>query len=148
EWQLRIAAGEHLTLKQGDIKWAGSAIEGRIYAEDPEDQFLPYPGQISYLREPSGPGLRLDSGVYSGWTVPLEYDPLLAKLAAWAPTRDGAIRKLDRALSEYVLTGVRNNIAFFHQILRDPRFVAGDLSTGFLDYWKMQAPVSSIEEEA
>ena len=71
EWQLRIASGERLTLQQEDIRWSGSAIECRIYAEDPENHFLPYPGLITYLREPSGPGLRLDSGVYPGWTVPL-----------------------------------------------------------------------------
>ena len=83
---------------------------------------MPAPGTILHLSEPSGPGVRLDSGIFEGWNVPLEYDPLLAKLAAWGPTRETAIRRLDRALSEYVLTGVRNNIAFFREVLADAEF--------------------------
>jgi acetyl-CoA carboxylase, biotin carboxylase subunit len=133
EWQLRIAAGERLTLEQKDITWRGSAIECRIYAEDPDREFMPSPGRILHLSEPSGPGIRLDSGIFEGWNVPLEYDPLLAKLAAWGPTRDAAIHRLDRALSEYILTGVRNNIAFFREVLADAEFRSGRLSTSFLD---------------
>jgi acetyl-CoA carboxylase biotin carboxylase subunit len=133
EWQLKIAAGEQLTLRQEDITWRGSAIECRIYAEDPDRDFLPAPGTIVHLSEPSGPGIRLDSGIFEGWNVPLEYDPLLAKLAAWGPTRETAIRRLDRALSEYVLTGVRNNIAFFREVLADAEFRQGRLSTSFLE---------------
>ncbi len=90
DWQLRIAAGEQLTIRQQDVTWTGSAIECRIYAEDPDNKFMPSPGKITYLEQPSGPGIRLDSGVYGGWTVPLEYDPMLAKLAAWAPSREAA----------------------------------------------------------
>jgi acetyl-CoA carboxylase biotin carboxylase subunit len=86
-----------------------------------------------HLSEPSGPGIRLDSGIFEGWNVPLEYDPLLAKLAAWGPLRETAIRRMDRALSEYVLTGVRNNIAFFREVLADAAFREGRLSTSFLD---------------
>jgi acetyl-CoA carboxylase biotin carboxylase subunit len=133
EWQLRIAAGERLTLQQADIAWRGSAMECRIYAENPEQQFMPSPGRIHRLREPAGPGIRLDSGIYEGWNVPLDYDPLLAKLAAWASTREGAIARLDRALSEYDLTGVHTNIAFFREVLRDAEFRQGQLSTAFLD---------------
>jgi acetyl-CoA carboxylase biotin carboxylase subunit len=133
EWQLRIASGERLTIAQDNVAWRGSAIECRIYAEDPANRFLPFPGKIQRLAEPSGPGIRLDSGIYSGWTVPLEYDPLLAKLAAWAPTREGAIRRLDRALSEYALTGIKTNIAFFREVLADAEFAAGRYSTSFLD---------------
>jgi acetyl-CoA carboxylase, biotin carboxylase subunit len=133
EWQLRIAAGERLTLSQDDVKWSGSAIECRIYAEDPGNQFLPSPGKITHLREPSGPGLRLDSGVYSGFTVPLDYDPLLAKLAAWGPSRDRAIARMDRALAEYSIAGIRTNTAFFREILADAEFREGRLSTAFLD---------------
>jgi acetyl-CoA carboxylase biotin carboxylase subunit len=132
-WQLRIAAGEKLTLKQEDVRWHGSAIECRIYAEDPENQFMPSPGLISNLGEPSGPGIRLDSGVYEGWTVPIEYDPLLAKLAVWAPSRDAAIGRTRRALAEYVIGGIRTNRAFFEEILDDEMFRAGRLSTAFLD---------------
>jgi acetyl-CoA carboxylase biotin carboxylase subunit len=133
EWQLRIAAGERLKLRQQDVQWQGSAIECRVYAEDPENQFLPFPGPITYLREPSGPGLRLDSGVYGGWNVPVDYDPLLAKLAAWGPTRDRAIERLERALSEYTVGGIRTNTAFFREILEDREFQKGHLSTAFLD---------------
>ncbi|MBV8847625.1 MAG: acetyl-CoA carboxylase biotin carboxylase subunit [Bryobacterales bacterium] len=132
EWQLRIAAGERLTLSQADISWRGSAIECRIYAEDPANQFLPSPGRITYLNEPSGPGIRLDSGVYEGWTVPLDYDPLLAKLIAWAPSREHAIGRLDAALAEYAIGGIRANTAFFRQILADSDFRSGRLSTDFL----------------
>ncbi len=150
EWQLRIAAGEALTLRQEDIRWAGSAIECRIYAEDPDNQFLPFPGRITHLREPSGPGVRLDSGVYEGWTVPLEYDPLLAKLAAWGPTRERATEKLLRALAEYTVGGIRTNTAFFGEVLRDEAFREGRLSTAFLDRFferRARAPLG-IEEEA
>src|SRR5579862_882656 len=132
-WQLRIAAGEPLLIRQEDVSWRGWAIECRIYAEDPLNNFLPSPEKITYLDRPAGPGVRLDSGVYAGWTVPLEYDPILAKIAAWAPTREAAIRRMRRALSEYVVEGIRTNIAWFDQILADERFGAGDLSTAFLD---------------
>jgi acetyl-CoA carboxylase biotin carboxylase subunit len=132
DWQLRIAAGQQLTLSQRDVSWRGSAIECRIYAEDPWNQFLPSPGRITYLYEPSGPGIRVDSGVYEGWVVPLEYDPLLAKLIAWAPTREAAIRRLDRALGEYAVGGIRTNTAFFREILADADFRAGRISTDFL----------------
>jgi acetyl-CoA carboxylase, biotin carboxylase subunit len=150
EWQLKIAAGEHLTLRQEDIAWRGSAIECRIYAEDPDHEFMPSPGTIVHLSEPSGPGIRLDSGIFEGWNVPLDYDPLLAKLAAWGPTREAAIRKLDRALSEYVLTGVRNNIAFFREVLADTEFREGRLSTSFLDrfFKRRKKPEDDPEAEA
>jgi acetyl-CoA carboxylase biotin carboxylase subunit len=133
EWQLKIASGERLTLQQDDITWRGSAIECRIYAEDPDRDFMPAPGSIVHLSEPSGPGVRLDSGIFEGWNVPLEYDPLLAKLATWGSSREMAIRRLDRALSEYVLTGVRQNIAFFREVLADAEFREGRLSTSFLE---------------
>jgi acetyl-CoA carboxylase biotin carboxylase subunit len=133
EWQLRIAAGERLTIGQDQVKWSGWAIECRIYAEDPENQFMPSPGKIMHLREPAGPGLRLDSGIYSGFTVPFDYDPLLAKLAAWGPSRDRAMGRLDRALAEYSVGGIRTNTAFFREILADAEFREGRLSTGFLD---------------
>ncbi len=133
DWQLRIAAGERLSDRQEDVKWTGSAIECRIYAEDPENHFLPFPGRITRLREPAGPGIRLDSGVYEGWNVPLEYDPLLAKLAVWAPSREHAIERMKRALGEYAVGGIRTNTRFFLEILADERFRAGDLSTAFLE---------------
>ena len=130
--QIRIAAGEALPFSQEDVRWSGWAMECRICAEDPENQFFPSPGKILQLREPAGPGIRLDSGVSPGWNIPLEYDPLLAKLVAWAPGRDIAIRRLDRALAEYAIAGPVTNLAFFREILRDPEFERGALHTGFI----------------
>jgi len=151
EWQLRIAAGERLTIAQEDVNWRGSAIECRVYAEDPENQFMPSPGKITYLAEPSGPGVRLDSGVYAGWTVPLDYDSMLAKLAAWAPSREAAADRLRRALAEYAVEGIRTNIAFFGEILADPKFRRGELSTAFLDEFlqrRAERKEADIEQEA
>lgn len=150
-WQLKIAAGDELTIQQEDVRWTGSAIECRVYAEDPENNFLPFPGKITYLSEPSGPGIRVDSGVYQGWDVPFDYDPLLAKLIAWAPDRDAAISRLKRALSEYKVGGIRTNLAFFQDILQDDAFVRGDLSTAFLeDFFTRRKPASepTVEAEA
>ncbi|HUQ91285.1 MAG TPA: acetyl-CoA carboxylase biotin carboxylase subunit [Bryobacteraceae bacterium] len=132
-WQIRIAAGERLNLRQQEVRWRGSAIECRVYAEDPDLNFLPSPGAILSLREPSGPGIRLDSGIYPGWTVPMDYDPLLAKLAAWAEDRPMAIRRLSRAVEEYAVSGIKTNLAFFRRVLADPEFGAGRLHTSFLD---------------
>lgn len=150
EWQLRIASGEKLTIAQEDVRWTGSAIECRVYAEDPEQNYMPSPGKIVHLREPAGPGIRLDSGIYEGWTVPVDYDPLLAKLCAWAGTREDAARRLDRAISEYSLTGVRTNLSLFREILADEEFRAGHLSTAFLDgfFARRKPPEPRIEEEA
>jgi acetyl-CoA carboxylase biotin carboxylase subunit len=130
--QLRIAAGEALPFRQQDVAWRGWAVECRIGAEDPEANFFPSPGAIVQLREPSGPGVRLDSGVYPGWTIPLEYDPLLAKLVTWAPDRNWAIERMARALAEYAITGVKTTVALFQEILEDSDFRAGNISTGFV----------------
>ena len=131
-WQLRIAAGEKLTLQQSDIQWRGSAIECRLYAEDPENYF-PQPGLIRQLEFPSGPGIRLDNGVYAGWTVPMEYDPLLAKLCCWAGSRTESINRMLRALDECVIAGIQTNLPLFRQILREADFRAGNLTTSYLD---------------
>ncbi|PWT97080.1 MAG: pyruvate carboxylase subunit A [Terriglobia bacterium] len=131
--QIEIADGARLPFSQEEIAWRGSAIECRIYAEDPYNDFLPSPGTIVRLDRPMGPGIRLDGCVYAGWTVPLEYDPLLAKLAAWAGTRDQAIARMLRALGEYDVGGIRTNIGFFRQILEDEEFRAGRLHTGFIE---------------
>jgi acetyl-CoA carboxylase biotin carboxylase subunit len=149
DWQLRIAAGEPLTIRQEDVRWSGAAIECRIYAEDPENQFLPFPGKITRLREPAGPGIRLDSGVYEGWTVPLEYDPLLAKLAVWAPSREHAIERMKRALGEYAVGGIRTNARFFLDILADEEFRAGEFSTAFLEQFfeKRQVTRSPVPQD-
>ncbi|HEU5403628.1 MAG TPA: acetyl-CoA carboxylase biotin carboxylase subunit [Terriglobales bacterium] len=131
--QFRIAAGEPLPFKQDDIQVRGHAIECRVYAEDPDNNFFPSPGQITRLISPSGPGIRRDSGMYEGWTVPLEYDPLLAKLIGYGTTREDAIRRLQRALYEYFVGGIKTNIPLFRRILRDKDFRAGRIDTGFLD---------------
>jgi acetyl-CoA carboxylase, biotin carboxylase subunit len=131
--QIEIAAGAGLPFTQEAIAWRGSAIECRIYAEDPYNHFLPFPGKLTRLDRPLGPGIRLDGCVYAGWTVPLEYDPLLAKLAVWAGTREEAIARMIRALREYDVGGIRTNISFFRQILEDEEFRAGHLHTGFIE---------------
>jgi acetyl-CoA carboxylase biotin carboxylase subunit len=137
-WQLRIAAGEPLTLQQSDIRLRGSAIECRLYAEDPDQNFFPSPGVITSLSMPSGPGVRLDSGICSGWTVSVDYDPLLAKLAVWAGSRENAIDRLRRAVSECSIGGIATNINFFREILSDLDFRAGDLHTGFIGEWQQR----------
>jgi len=131
--QIQVAAGEKLALQQEDVAWRGSAIECRIYAEDPYNNFFPSPGKITRLTRPMGPGIRLDGCVYDGWTVPIDYDPLLAKLAVWNATRETAIARMLRALGEYDVAGIRTNIAFFRQILEDQEFRQGRLHTGFVD---------------
>jgi acetyl-CoA carboxylase biotin carboxylase subunit len=131
--QVEIAAGARLHLRQEEIAWRGSAIECRIYAEDPYNDFLPYPGKITRLERPLGPGIRIDGCIYDGWTVPMEYDPLLAKLAVWAGRREDATDRMIRALREYDVGGIRTNLGFFRQILEDGAFRAGDLHTEFIE---------------
>jgi len=135
KWQLRIAAGERLSIRQDDVQLRGWAMECRLYAEDPDNNYMPSPGEITALALPAGPGIRLDSGVYQGWTVPMEYDPLLIKLAAWAETREEVVARLIRALEETHIGGIRTNIEFFLDVLADGAFQAGDLHTGFLEEW-------------
>ncbi len=131
--QIRIAQGEPLPFRQEDIHLRGHAIECRVYAEDPDNGFFPSPGKITRLLQPGGPGIREDSGVYEGWVVPLEYDPMLSKLIAFAPTRDAAIARLLRALDEYVIGGIRSNLGLFRRILSDADFKAARIDTGYLD---------------
>ena len=138
--QIEIAAGERLPFAQDDVRWQGAAIECRIYAEDPANNFFPSPGKITSLAEPAGPGVRVDSGVYAGWAVPLDYDPMLAKLAVWAGTREQAIARALRAIGEYHVGGIATNLSFFRDLLRDPEFRAGNLETGFLDGFFARAP--------
>jgi acetyl-CoA carboxylase biotin carboxylase subunit len=139
--QVEIAAGGRLPFTQEQIAWRGSAIECRIYAEDPYNDFLPYPGKITRLRRPLGPGVRIDGCIYEGWVVPMEYDPLLAKLTVWAGTREHAVERAIRALSEYDVGGIRTNIGFFRQILEDPEFRAANLHTGFIEEFFARRPV-------
>jgi acetyl-CoA carboxylase, biotin carboxylase subunit len=131
--QVEIAAGARLPFTQEQIAWRGAALECRIYAEDPANNFFPSAGRITHLAEPSGPGVRLDSGIYAGWNVPLDYDPMLAKMIVWADTRAHAIERALRALDEYHVGGIQSNLPLFRAILNDPQFRAGDLHTGYLD---------------
>jgi acetyl-CoA carboxylase biotin carboxylase subunit len=131
--QIRIAAGERLPFTQDDVSIRGHAIECRIYAEDPDNNYFPSPGKISLLQEPSGPGIRVDTGMYEGWNVPIDYDPLLAKLVGYGADREQAVARLTRALSEYFVGGIKTNISLFRRILRDADFRAANLDTAFLD---------------
>ena len=139
--QIRIAAGEPLGFTQADVSLRGAAIECRIAAEDPFNNYLPSLGRIDFVNEPSGPGVRVDSSIFSGIEIPYFYDPMLAKLICWGADRAQAIERMKRALREYVIVGVKTNIPFHLQLLDDPRFVAGQVHTGFLDNdFKMVEP--------
>lgn len=131
--QFRIASGEKLPFRQEDIQLRGHAVECRIYAEDPDNNFFPSPGKIARLLRPSGPGIREDSGVYEGWTVPLDYDPMLSKLIAYAPDRASALARMRRALDEYFIGGIKSNLSLFRRIFEHPDFQAARIDTGFLD---------------
>jgi len=131
--QLQIAMGKPLGLKQEEIRLRGHALECRIYAEDPENNFFPSPGLITRLVQPAGPGLREDCAVYEGWVVPLDYDPMLSKLVAFAPTREMAIDRMLRALDEYAIGGIKTNIGLFRRILMDEDFRAARIDTGYLE---------------
>jgi acetyl-CoA carboxylase biotin carboxylase subunit len=148
--QLEIAAGEPLRLRQEEIGWRGAAIECRIYAEDPDNHFFPSPGRIQHLDRPLGPGIRFDSGVYPGWTVPLEYDPLLAKLAVWAGSREQAVARMIRALDEYHVVGIKTNIGFFRQLMEDDQYRRAELHTGLVDEFldRRRAPEKDPELQA
>jgi acetyl-CoA carboxylase biotin carboxylase subunit len=140
--QVEIAAGAELPFTQEQVALRGAAIECRIYAEDPANNFFPSPGRISKLSEPAGPGVRLDSGIYPGWTVPLDYDPMLAKLIVWSDNREHGIARMLRALGEYYVGGIKTNIPLFQAILNDSAFRAGDLHTGYLDQL-LETPLDS-----
>jgi acetyl-CoA carboxylase, biotin carboxylase subunit len=131
--QIRVAMGEPLPLTQEDVRLRGHAIECRIYAEDPDNQFFPSPGLITRLIQPSGPGIREDCAVYEGWNVPLDYDPMLSKLVAFGETREQAIDRMVRALGEYVIGGIKTNIGLFRRILMDEDFRAARIDTGYLE---------------
>ncbi len=151
--QFRIACGEKLPFRQEDVSIRGHAMECRIYAEDPDNNFFPSPGKITKLLQPAGPGIREDAGVYEGWRVPLDYDPMLSKLIAYAPDREMAIARMRRALNEYFIGGIKTNLSLFRRILEHPDFVAARIDTGFLDRMLAggqgnPAPVNGLKEIA
>jgi pyruvate carboxylase subunit A len=141
--QLRIAWGERLEIKQEDVVIDGHAIECRINAEDPLNDFAPSPGKIKRYRSAGGPGVRVDSGVHTGYTISPYYDSMISKLCVWAKTRDVAIARMDRALYEYVVVGVKTNIPFHKAVMRNPAFRKGDLTTSFIEDHKI---VEAVEE--
>ena len=144
--QIRVAAGEELSWKQSDLKQRGHAIECRIYAEDAANNFLPAAGPVLFAKEPRGPGIRFDGGVETGDEVSVYYDPIIAKLVAWASDREAAIRRIRAALDDTVILGVTNNIDFLKAVLDQPEFIAGKLHTGFLaehlPNWKPEPPTN------
>ena len=147
EWQLRIANGERLTIKQEDVQPGGHAIECRIYAEDPYQDFVPSTGTLLRWRPPSGPGLRLDSGVAEGQEVSIYYDPMLAKLTAWAPTRELSLRRMEVALAQFQALGVVTNISLLRSVVRHPQFQRGEYDTGFLE-WNPAVTSPFMSEES
>ena len=146
QMQLHVAMGEALPLTQEQVRLRGHAIECRIYAEDPENQFFPSPGLITRLIQPSGPGIREDCAVYEGWNVPLDYDPMLSKLVAFAETREMAIDRMLRALDEYVIGGIKTNIGLFRRILMDEDFRAARIDTGYLERLLAGKPAGIVEQ--
>jgi len=147
--QIRVAAGERLSFTQEDIRPTGHAIECRISAEDPYNSFMPSLGHVDWVEEPSGPGVRVDSSLFSGAEIPYHYDPMLAKLICWGPDRSAAIQRMVRALREYVVVGIQTNVPFHLQLLADERFLRGEFHTGFLEAeFSMASPDGQPEEQA
>jgi acetyl-CoA carboxylase biotin carboxylase subunit len=131
--QIRIAAGEKLSIRQEDIRLRGHAIECRINAEDPDQSFAPCPGALGEVRFPGGPGIRVDSHVHSGAVVPPYYDSLIAKLIAWGSDRDEALARMQRALGELRVDGVRTTAAFIARLLESDAFRRGEVHTRFVE---------------
>jgi acetyl-CoA carboxylase, biotin carboxylase subunit len=150
-WQIRIARGEPLTLDpESLLQPRGHAVECRVYAEDPDSGFMPSPGRITGLRVPHGPGVRDDSGAYEGGEVPIFYDPMISKLITWGDSRAHALARMQRALAEYEVRGIKTTIPFFQWVLTDEDFIAGRFDTGFIDRKLAErggAPLSQASDE-
>ena len=149
-WQVRIGAGEELTIDQSDLDHRGAAVECRIYAEDADEDFRPTPGRIEHLDAPSGPGVRVDSGVYEGFEIPVHYDPMISKLVTYGEDREHAIQRMRRALDEYVITGLTTNLAFHEEVLTHPDFLDGSYNTEFIPSYMedREAPADPNEDVA
>ena len=145
--QIRVAAGKPLSFSQSDVRMTGHAIECRVYAEDPENNFLPSPGSISRLRIPHGPGVRDDGGVYEGAEVSMYYDPMISKFATYGKDREEAIDRMRRALAEYEIGGIKTTLPFFREVIEDEDFIAGRIDTGFIPKWQERRKETEIEEE-
>jgi acetyl-CoA carboxylase biotin carboxylase subunit len=148
--QIEVAAGKPLPFRQEDLTRRGHAIECRVYAEDPYNNFFPSPGKITFLQPPGGIGIRDDSGVYSGCEVTVHYDPIISKLVAWGSTRDEAIRRMRRALEEYSIHGLVTNLALHRWVLQHPRFLSGDFDTNFIpqEFHSFKAGADTARREA
>ncbi len=147
--QMRIAAGEKLALTQENLRQTGHAIECRIYAEDPANNFLPASGKVLFLKEPQGPGIRHDTGIYSGCEIPIFYDPILAKLIVWAENRSLAISRMIQALDDYVILGVKTSLDFLKDVIRHSGFQKGRTMTGFIPrYFKKWGQETEPDENA
>lgn len=131
--QIKIAAGEPLKLKQKNIEFRGHSIECRINAENPNKNFMPCPGTITGLNLPGGNGIRVDTAIYEGYTIPPSYDSMIAKIITHGDTRNEAISKMKRALEEIVIEGVETNIDFLFQIIKNPNFIRGNFDTSFIE---------------
>ncbi len=147
--QIRVACGERLAFRQEDLRQRGHAIECRIYAEDPARNFMPSPGTILFMQEPGGPGVRHDCGIYSGWTVPVNYDPILSKVVTWGENREIARRRMIAALSELAILGIETTTGFLRDVLAHPEFAAGRTSTSFIERhlagWKENGESGNLE---
>ncbi|MGF0019433.1 acetyl-CoA carboxylase biotin carboxylase subunit [Sporofaciens sp. SGI.106] len=132
--QIRIASGEPLSLKQEDVHLTGHAIECRINAENPEKGFRPSPGTITDMYLPGGKGIRIDSAIYSGYTIPPYYDSMIAKLIVWAKNRNEAIRKMQSALGEIIIEGIDTNVDYQYEILNHPDYLAGNIDIEFIEH--------------
>jgi len=144
--QITVTAGAPLSFRQEDVSWNGHAIECRVYAEDPENNFFPSPGRITYLKVPCGPGIRDDSGVEANSEVSIHYDPLISKLAAWGRSRDEALDRLRRALDEYEVGGIKTTLPVFREIVRDKEFQSGQLDTGFISRFNERRSAARVSE--
>lgn len=145
--QIHVAAGDTLDWKQEDIKINGWAMECRINAEDPLNDFVPSPGKLLRYRSPGGPGIRVDSGVHFGYTISPFYDSMVSKLISWGGDRTEAIEKMRRALYEYIIVGVTTNIPFHKAVLRDPHYIHGELSTHFIEDFNIMSGVAEVVEQ-
>ena len=137
--QIRIASGEKLSYKQEDVHLSGHAIECRINAENPEKGFRPSPGTITDMYLPGGKGIRIDSSIYSGYTIPPYYDSMVAKLVVWAKNRKEAIRKMQSALGEIIIEGIDTNVDYQYEILHHPDYLKGNIDIGFIENMQVKA---------
>ena len=131
--QIKVAEGQELEITQNDLSQKGHSIECRIYAEDPDNNFMPSPGKIYKISEPLGLGVRTDGYVYEGYEIPIYYDPMISKLIVWGKTRDEAIQRMKRALYEYKITGVKTSIKFLEKIMNNKNFTSGNYDTHFIE---------------